>query len=65
MDYKSEFDELYFGFFQKLYESCEKNTGNPRKNNHYGTNKLATNKKDKEFNNYINKFLIGELSKYN
>ena len=65
MGHKSEFDEVYFVFFKKLYESCEKNSREINTNNSYGITKPAIKRKDREFNKYINKFLISELSKYN
>jgi len=63
MDYKTNFNELYFDFFQKVYESIEKTTYTYP---HYQNPQLTTNnRKVKEFNNYINNFLRSELSKYN
>lgn len=62
MDYKTNFNELYFHFFQKIYESIEKTPYSYPKN--HNTN-FTSNHKVQEFNNYINKFLKSELSKYN
>ena len=63
MDYKTNFNEIYFDFFQKIYESIEKT--NDTYPNSQNPNFTPSNHKVKEFNNYINNFLRKELSKYN
>ena len=63
MDYKTNFNELYFNFFNKIYESIEK-TSYTYPNNQ-NSDFTPENHKVEEFNNYINKFLRSELSKYN
>ena len=62
MDYKTNFNEIYFDFFKKIYESIEKAPYTYTNDNPAG---FTSNNKVKEFNNYINQFLNSELSKYN
>lgn len=62
MAIKTGKDELYFKYFQQLFETIEKdpeiNSGHPIKNLSY----INTNPKEKEFVSYINRFLNEKLN---
>ena len=63
MAIKTGKDEIYFEYFQRIYETLEKDpltsTSKPIENLSY-TN---TSRKEKEFGSYINRFINNKLTK--
>ena len=62
MAIKSGTDEIYFKYFQQLYETIEKTPSLGIEKPIANLSFIHTNKKEKEFGTYINRFINNKLS---
>ena len=62
MAIKSGTDELYFKYFQQLFETIEKNPSIGIEKPIQNLSFINTSPKEKEFGTYINRFINNKLS---
>ncbi len=62
MAIKSGTDELYFKYFQQIFESIEKSPSTGIEKPMENLSFINTSHKEKEFGTYINRFINNKLS---